>query len=151
MKKLIFLFALVLALKTFSQTHNDTITLLQQTAALYDLDFTQAEADSMIGNIVNWKRTYVRMHQQLPKNDLPYPFAFNPTPFGFTIQTNQQNIVWTMPSNVSLPKNKNELAFYTILQLASLIKNKKITSVELTRFFLDRLKKFGDSLQCVIS
>jgi Asp-tRNA(Asn)/Glu-tRNA(Gln) amidotransferase A subunit family amidase len=32
-----------------------------------------------------------------------------------------------------------------------LIKSKKITSVELTRFFIDRLKKYGDTLECIIS
>ena len=151
MKKLICFFVFLSSLKIFSQTHNDTIKLLQQTAALYDLDFTESETDSMISNIANWKRTYVRMHQQLPKNDIPYPFAFNPAPIGFKIPVNQQKIVWNITSNVSMPKNKNDLAFYSILQLASLIKNKKITSVELTRFFLDRLKKWGDTLLCVIT
>jgi hypothetical protein len=53
--------------------------------------------------------------------------------------------------NVVVPKDKNELAFYSITQLASLIKNKKITSVELTTFFLNRLKKWGDTLECVIT
>jgi Asp-tRNA(Asn)/Glu-tRNA(Gln) amidotransferase A subunit family amidase len=50
-----------------------------------------------------------------------------------------------------LPTNKSDLAFYTIKQLASLIKNKKITSVDLTKLFIDRLKKYGDTLHCVIS
>jgi len=142
---------LLLTLKVFSQTHNDTIKVLQQTASLYDLDFTQAEADSMIDNIAFFKSIYVQMHKQLPKNDLPYPFAFNPAPIGFKVPTNQQRIVWNIPANVSMPKNKNDLAFYSIMQLASLIKNKKITSVELTKFFIDRLKKWGDTLQSVIT
>jgi Asp-tRNA(Asn)/Glu-tRNA(Gln) amidotransferase A subunit family amidase len=50
-----------------------------------------------------------------------------------------------------MPADRNALAFYSILQLASLVKNKKISSVELTQFFIDRIKKYGDSLQCVIS
>jgi Asp-tRNA(Asn)/Glu-tRNA(Gln) amidotransferase A subunit family amidase len=50
-----------------------------------------------------------------------------------------------------MPANRNELAFYSIMQLASLVKNKKITSVELTKFFIDRLKKWGDTLQSVIT
>jgi len=37
------------------------------------------------------------------------------------------------------------------LQLASLIKNKKISSMELTQFFIDRLKKWGDTLESVIT
>ena len=52
---------------------------------------------------------------------------------------------------MQLPANRNELAFYSIPQLASLIKNKKISSVELTKFFIDRLKKWGDTLECVIT
>jgi Asp-tRNA(Asn)/Glu-tRNA(Gln) amidotransferase A subunit family amidase len=151
MKKLICFFALILSLKAFSQSHNDTIKLLQQTAGLYDLDFTPSEADSMIENIAFFKSIYVQMHKQLPKNDLLYPFAFNPAPTGFKVPINQQKIVWNIPSNITLPKNKNDLAFYSILQLAALIKNKKITSVELTKFFIDRLKKWGDTLQSVIT
>ncbi|HEU4633793.1 MAG TPA: amidase, partial [Flavisolibacter sp.] len=60
-------------------------------------------------------------------------------------------IVWDIPAHVALPSNKNDLAFYTILQLASLIKNKKISSVDLTRFFIERLKHWGDTLQSVIT
>ena len=44
-----------------------------------------------------------------------------------------------------------QLAFYSIPQLASLLINKRISSVELTKFFIERLKKYGDTLQCVIS
>lgn len=151
MKKFACIFSVTLSLHSFSQSHSDTVKLLQQAAALYDLDFTVSEADSMIGNITGWRRTYVRMHQQLPKNDLPYPFAFNPAPHGYEIPNNQKKIVWNIPNNVSLPQNKNDLAFYSIIQLASLVKNKKITSVELTRFFINRLKKWGDTLQSVIT
>jgi Asp-tRNA(Asn)/Glu-tRNA(Gln) amidotransferase A subunit family amidase len=151
MKKIVCCLIALLSLKAFSQTHSDTIKLLQQAAGLYDLDFTQAEADSMIDNISFFKSIYVQMHKHLPKNDLRYPFAFNPAPIGFKIPSHQQKIVWNIPANVQMPKNKNDLAFYSIMQLASLIKNKKITSVELTRFFIDRLKKWGDTLYSVIT
>ncbi|MGZ8545431.1 MAG: amidase family protein, partial [Flavisolibacter sp.] len=151
MKKLFLLFTLFLSLQSFAQTRQDTIEWLQKSASLYDLDFTAAEADSMISNIFSWKRNYTRMHQRYPKNDLAYPFAFQPAPFGFVIPVKQQKINWNIPSNVTLPKNKNDLAYYSILQLASLVKNKKISSVALTQFFLNRLKNFGDTLQSVIT
>jgi Asp-tRNA(Asn)/Glu-tRNA(Gln) amidotransferase A subunit family amidase len=50
-----------------------------------------------------------------------------------------------------VPANKNELAFYSIGELAYLIKNKKISSLALTQFFIERIKKYGDTLECVIS
>lgn len=151
MKKIVLILFLLITNEGFSQSRQDTVSLLRQTASLYDLDFTEPEADSMIGNIINWKRIYSRMHQQLPKNDLAFPFAFNPAPIGFKVPTKQEKINWEIPANIQLPKNKNDLAFYSIKELASLIKNKKISSVELTRFFLDRLKLWGDTLQSVIT
>ncbi|MEO9660847.1 MAG: amidase, partial [Maribacter dokdonensis] len=52
---------------------------------------------------------------------------------------------------IDIPENKADLAFYSIPQLASLIKNKKISSLELTQFFVERLKKYNDILQCTIT
>ena len=133
-----------------AQTKKDTLQLLQQTASLYDLKFTDAEVDSLLGNVFFARATYARMHKELPPNSLLYPFAFNPLPVGNKIPTAQKEIKWILPVT-TLPVNTNELAFYSIPQLASLIKNKRLTSVELTRFFLDRLKKWDDTLECVIT
>jgi hypothetical protein len=66
----------------------------------------------------------------------------NPLLPGMKLNDKQEPVKWNISSNEQLPKNKSNIAFYSILQLASLIKNKKITSVELTQFFIDRLKKF---------
>ena len=151
MKKIGLLLLLTTTIHSFAQTKADSIKLLQRAASLYDLDFTQAEADSMLDNITYWKTIYTKMHQQLPKNNLPYPFAFEPAPYGYKIPTAQQKIAWDIPANVALPTNKNDLAFYSILQLASLVKNKKISSVDLTKFFIGRLKEWGDTLQSVIT
>jgi Asp-tRNA(Asn)/Glu-tRNA(Gln) amidotransferase A subunit family amidase len=151
MKKTAIIIVLLSGLNVCGQTKADSVATVQHWAKWYDLDYTSAEADSMLNNLVFWKRIYVRMHQRLPKNDLAYPFAFNPAPVGFKIPMNQQKISWTIPNNVSLPSNRNDLAFYSILQLASLVKNKKISSVELTQFFISRLKKWGDTLESVIT
>ncbi len=37
-----------------AQTKADSLQLIQNTVKLYDLDFTDAEADSMIGNLNNY-------------------------------------------------------------------------------------------------
>jgi Asp-tRNA(Asn)/Glu-tRNA(Gln) amidotransferase A subunit family amidase len=151
MKKLFILFSLCATGKAFAQTHTDSLHFLQQTATLFDLNFTETEADSLQSNILFYKSIYQKMHKELPKNDLAFPFAFNPAPYGYVVPNKQQKLVWNIPANVSLPANKTELAFYSVSQLASLIKNKKISSVELTTFFLNRLKKWGDTLECVIT
>ncbi|MBD0332242.1 MAG: amidase [Chitinophagaceae bacterium] len=136
---------------TNAQSRNDSIRQIPEWAKWYDLNFTTAESDSMLGNLEDFTAAYKKIHKTFPKNDLPFPFAFQPAPHGFKIPINQQKIRWSIPVNVALPKNKQDLAFYSILQLASLIKNKKISSVDLTNFFIDRLKKWGDTLESVIT
>ncbi len=149
-------FLIALALISFSivanaQTKADTVHFLREAAELYDLDFTEAEADSMIGNIMGNLQIYKGMHKTLPTNDIPLPFAFNPVPYGMNKQKMNQTVSLPFVANIRLPKNKTDLAFYSIPELAGLIRSKQITSVELTRFFIERLKKWGDTLECVIT
>lgn len=120
-------------------------------AYIFDLNFSAAEKDSMVDGIKENRQNFEKLHKQSLPNNLPYPFAFTPAPAGFKIPVKQLPVNWNISSAVSLPANKNELAFYSVAQLASLVKNKKISSTELTKFFLDRLKKWGDTLECVIT
>ena len=143
--------ALCLSSAVNSQTRSDSLQLIKNTVKLYDLEFTDSEADSMIGNLNNYYQLYKGLHKTLPANDIPYPFAFHPAPAGMKIPDKPEKITWSIPARVELPANKNDLAFYSIPQLASLIRYKKISSVELTRFFIARLKKWDDTLECVIT
>ena len=142
---------LIYCVTSAQQTKADSLQQIKEWAKWYDLDFTLAETDSMLGEIIEFTGTYKKMHGRLPRNSIPYPFAFHPAPYGFSVPVNQQKISWNIPLSTPMPANKNELAFYSIPQLASLIKTKKISSLELTRFFIDRLKKWGDTLECVVT
>jgi Asp-tRNA(Asn)/Glu-tRNA(Gln) amidotransferase A subunit family amidase len=147
-----FLIILLLGPLTISaQTKKDTLELIQRAAALYDLEFSNAEADSLIDNLNGYTQTIKGMHKTLPANDIPFPFAFNPVPYGMAKQKMNQTVSLPFVANIRLPKNKNDLAFYSLPELAGLIRSKQITSVELTKFFIDRLKKWGDTLESVIS
>src|SRR6187431_553146 len=142
---------LLLPFATIAQTKSDSLTLIQKTASLYDLEFSNAESDSLLDNLNNYTQLIKGMHKTLPPNDIPYPFAFNPVPYGVLKQRMNQTVSLPIRADIRMPKNKNDLAFYSIPELAGLIKSKQITSVELTKFFIARLKKWGDTLECVIS
>lgn len=134
-----------------SQTRADSIQMVRTSLNLLDLNYTDPEIDSLLDGLKRNKTVYADMHRLYPPNDLPYPFAFHPAPLGTTIANKSVNIKWNLPPKVELPGNNNDLAFYSIPQLASLIFTKKISSVDLTRFFINRLKKWGDTLECVIT
>jgi Asp-tRNA(Asn)/Glu-tRNA(Gln) amidotransferase A subunit family amidase len=150
MKKIIFCLACFGIVNAYAQ---DTISKadIPVAAKFLDLQFTEKEIDSMYGGLRDMLRNIKRMHGLSLNNNVQMSLAQSPVLPGMKFITRQQVINWNIPSNVQLPKNENQLAFYSILQLASLVKNKKISSVELTKFFLDRIERFDDSLKSVIS
>ncbi|MBA4197124.1 MAG: amidase [Chitinophaga sp.] len=151
MRQALFAALLFCCFSSFSQDTTITKQDLKSAAKLFDISFTQKEIDTMFTDVKDNYENYKLMHKLSLNNSVPLSLWQSPVLPGMKFNEKQEAINWNIPANVSLPSNKSDLAFYSIEQLASLIKNKKITSVELTKFFIERLKKYGDSLQCVIS
>jgi Asp-tRNA(Asn)/Glu-tRNA(Gln) amidotransferase A subunit family amidase len=128
-----------------------TVTDIRAAEKLISLRFTPAKEDSLAGLVRDRSRQYDKMHRFSLDNSIPVTMVQSPVLPGVQLNKTQLPVKFNVPSGVALPVNKNDLAFYSIPQLASLIKNKKISSVELTKFFIERLKKYADTLQCVIS
>ncbi len=124
---------------------------LFSTAKIFDLHFTTKEIDTLYSDVIDNLANYKAMHKLSLPNSTPLSMWQTPVLPSMKLNHQQAPIKWELDNNIQLPKNKNDLAFYSIEQLASLIKNKKISSLELTRFFIERIKKWGDTLQCVIS
>ncbi len=130
----------------------DSVTSSQilETEKMFGLNFSQSKRDSMTGYLTDRLKTYRYLQSQNLNNDVPFPLWFNPVLPGMKIPLKQMPVHFDIPDQVSMPADKSQLAFYSIPQLASLIKHRKITSEALTRFYLDRLKKYGPALHCVI-
>jgi Asp-tRNA(Asn)/Glu-tRNA(Gln) amidotransferase A subunit family amidase len=52
---------------------------------------------------------------------------------------------------VKRPDNLEDVAFWSVMQLAALIKTRQVSSVELTQMYLGRLKKYNPKLNCVVT
>jgi len=156
MKILTFYLLLLLAFIAVACNQGETtdgisIETISQAEKLIGLAFTEAERDSMQDGLQDAVSNYQSIRDYPVSNDIPPALLFNVLPPGFVPETNQEKINWNLPKKVSLPENFNDLAFYSVAELSVLIKNRQISSVELTNLYLDRLKKFGDSLKCVIT
>jgi Asp-tRNA(Asn)/Glu-tRNA(Gln) amidotransferase A subunit family amidase len=120
-------------------------------ARLFDLSFNDAELDSLSSQLEDHRRSYAQMRAQPLDNGVPPAFIFSPLPAGLVLPESQGPLAWQLPQNVALPTESDALAFYTVGQLAALLRQGDLTSVALTEFFLDRLKRYGDTLECVIT
>lgn len=120
-------------------------------AKIAGLDFTQAEIDSLLPELNDFRKSYIANREEKIPNALSPALVFNPLPPGFFMPQKQEKVVFSDPGKVKMPKNKDDLAFFTVRELAELIRTKQISSVELTRFFIDRLKKYDEKLHCVVT
>lgn len=142
---------LIILTPTVPFAQNITKENIESSENIIDLNFTDAERDSMLGYLEEQKGNYKKIREVKLKNSIAPSVLFNPIPVGFSFPKEQNPIKFSDCSKTKLPSNKDDLAFYTIGQLAELIRTKQITSSELTTYFIARLKKYDSALHCVIT
>jgi hypothetical protein len=86
------------------------------------------------------------------RNENSPALVFDPRPTGFVLPTGSEPHRWSevgarlIGSPASAP-----LAFLAVPELAVLIRSGQVTSTELTKMYLERLKKYNPVLHCVIT
>ncbi len=125
--------------------------MLAQALKLIGLDFTDAQQEMMLQSV---NRTVVGF-EALRKLDIPLDtepaFRFYPALPGKEPKPRASKFQPTKVKTAKRPASLDELAFAPVTELAPLLKSKQVTSTELTKMYLARLKRFGPKLNCVIT
>jgi Asp-tRNA(Asn)/Glu-tRNA(Gln) amidotransferase A subunit family amidase len=128
-----------------------TVGIVTEAQKIIGMQFTPAQSDSMLNTLDNRVKQYQELRNLKMPNSVVPALNFNPIPVGFVAQDKTNGFKLSKIAAVKLPADKNELAFYTVRELGELIRTKQITSVELTKFFLERFKKYDPKLLFVVS
>ena len=115
------------------------------------LTFTQMERDSMLQDLIDNLQSYLKLRAVEIPNAVPPALQFNPVPAGTKLETAQRKFVASKARKLAVPAGLEDLAFWPVRDLAELVRAKKITSTQLTKMYLERLKKYGPRLECVIT
>lgn len=124
---------------------------VRSAAKIMNLEFTPPEVDSLLPDLEDNRKAYDALRKVPLDNAVSPALVFNPMPMGYTPPVEQRPLVFSGAAKTALPAAKDDLAWYSVQQLAELIRNRQISSEELTRFFIERLKKHDPTLQCVIT
>lgn len=117
---------------------------------LIGLSFDTAQQRMMQSNLVNALESYEAMRQTRLENSVYPALLFSPAPYS-KVNEGRDEAQWFLPDNVVRPESDEELAFMTVGELAYLIRTRQVSSVELTGIYLERLKRYGDTLHCVVT
>ena len=142
-----------------------TKEILQDAEQIAGLEFTDQERDLMVEGLNKHLKSYEKMRKVQLDNSVAPAIQFNPVAPGMSFEKKQRAasrtasltgltglpIKASKPRKAKRPSDIEELSFWTITNLAGLIKSRKVSSLELTNMYLSRLKKYDSKLQCVIT
>ena len=124
---------------------------MQAAGRLAGVEFTAAETKQAEGRLERLRGNYLALRDGAMPYELSPCIAFDPHPPGSTPPPPTGRVPFTIGTDVAMPASDVDLAFATIDELASLLRQGKVTSERLTQLALDRLERFDPKLFCVVS
>ena len=132
-----------------------TVPMLRAAQQVFGLNFNEAQLDSTRRNLTGYRESYEALRKVSLPNSVAPTVVFDARPLrmrqAMLVATKTDAGKLPQAPKVKLPANRDDLAFYTVRQLSELLRTKQVSSEELTKFFLARLKKYDPKLHCVIT
>ncbi len=129
-----------------------TPEMVRQAAQLAAVPIPEADIPMMIAGLNQQRQGYTALRKLDLPNSMPPAFIFDPLPPGASVNTRREKPVYSKaPAIRTLPSNLEDIAFYTIPQLAELIRKHRVSSVDLTKMYIRRLRRYNPLLHFVIT
>jgi Asp-tRNA(Asn)/Glu-tRNA(Gln) amidotransferase A subunit family amidase len=127
-----------------------TKEMLHTAEKLIGVEFSDAHETMALPNVNRSLDSY----ETLRKIDVPLDtepaIAFHPAPARKELYVRKTKFSFGKVEAARY-KSVEDLAFATVPQLAQLIRSRKVSSVELTKMYLARLKRYGPKLLCIVT
>ena len=118
---------------------------------LVGLEFSEADRELMQKGLAEQLEDYQKIRSVSIANDVPPALRFDPVPTGMEIPRGESSLRMSEGKPETVPADLEEAAFWPVTRLAPLVREGKIRSVDLTRMYLERLKKLDPRLLAVIT
>lgn len=127
-----------------------TVEMIAQAEKLAGLEFTDEDRQLMLEDVNEQLEGYESLRSQEIPNDLAPALRFDPILPGRRFSREQAPIRWSL-AQVGVPASVEGLAFAPVTHLAELMRRRQIRSRALTEMYLQRLERYGPTLECVVT
>jgi Asp-tRNA(Asn)/Glu-tRNA(Gln) amidotransferase A subunit family amidase len=134
-----------------AQAGRVTPEMVKQAEWIAGVDFNDEERASIARSVEQSLRSFAELRAVDIGYDVAPALTFFPTPPrpAASIQRNRATpIGGPTPRR---PTSEEELAFLPVTELSALIRSRQVSSTELTKLYLGRLKRFDPLLHCVVT
>ncbi|HKG78187.1 MAG TPA: hypothetical protein VKA78_02185, partial [Pyrinomonadaceae bacterium] len=127
-----------------------TKEMMHQAEKLVGIELTDAQEAMALGGVNRNLDSYETVRKINIPLDTEPAIAFHPSRARKELYTAKTRFRF---GKVEAPpfKTLDDLAFASVPQLAELIRTRKISSTELTKMYLGRLKRYGPKLLCIVT
>ncbi|MGA3204181.1 MAG: amidase [Bryobacteraceae bacterium] len=115
------------------------------------LEFTEAQREQMLQGVNRALNSYDALRKIEVPLDTEPAFHFRPSLPGMEPKARASKFLPTRVTRPATFKDPEELCFLPVTELGALVRAHKVTSTELTKMYLARLKKYSPKLLCVIT
>jgi len=115
------------------------------------VSFTPDEREMMLQSLERNRRAYEALREQPIPNGVVPAVTFDPVLPGMTLPTEQHPMRRTRYPDVQRPADLEAVAFWSVAELAELVRTRQVTSRELTEMYIGRLERHGPTLEAVIT
>src|SRR5579875_82920 len=130
-----------------------TEAMIEAAAGIAGVSFTAEQRKMMLDNLNGQREDILEVRKMALPNSVEPSLVQDPVLPGMKLETERRPAkLGPAPSVAGLSaSNEEAVAFATVRQLGTLLRAKKTTSVELTKLYLARLKRYDPSLHFVIN
>ncbi len=130
-----------------------TRDMIDSAATIADVPIPDEDKDMMLESLNDFKKSFDAIAALHIKNEVAPAILFDPVLPGMKLETARRpmKISAARATSSSVPKNLEDVAFYSVRQLAELVRTKKVSSTALTEMYLERLKRYDPKLHFVIT
>jgi Asp-tRNA(Asn)/Glu-tRNA(Gln) amidotransferase A subunit family amidase len=132
-----------------------TPEMIDAAAVIAAIKVTSEQKQMMLDGLVGQRNSALRVRELHLPNSIAPTAVFNPVPAGTPAPQPapaKPVVLGPVPSIAHLSASQEEtIAFANVRQLGELLRKKKITSVDLTKLYLARLKRYDPTLHFVIT
>ncbi len=133
------------------ETPEITVEVVAEAEKLVGLDFSPEERAMMVDRLRTYREAFEALREVHIPNHVAPALHFDPQPLERSRPTGSSRVRPGRPTDLPDPDQPREVAFASLTQLGALLRRREITSLELTRLYLDRLKRYGPELECVVT
>ncbi len=134
-----------------AQASRVTPEMIKQAEWIAGVDFTDEERSSTARSVEQSLRSFGELRAVNVGYDVPPALTFFPSPPRPAVAIQRNRATPMASSTPRRPGSDEELAFLTVAELSALLRSRQVSSTELTRLYLDRLKRFDPLLRCVVT